>query len=92
MIPTIVHKVRCEAQAAILQIAPDAKDQLRQTGVVMEFTFDLTENNNASANGKKPPRNTNASPGNVPNGNTIANRRRPRSRHSTREPSAIPAT
>ena len=51
MIPTIVHKARCEARAAILEIAPDSKDSLRQTGVVMDFSFDLTENNNASTKG-----------------------------------------
>ncbi len=51
-LPTIVSKIRCEAKRAIEQVFPDKQDYLRRgTGMTFEFTFVLTENDNATSNG-----------------------------------------
>jgi len=53
----IVHQVRCEAKRAVLDFAYHYKDpspsgiDYKTASVAYEFTFDITEDNNASADG-----------------------------------------
>ncbi len=50
-LPDIVMKIRCEAKAAILELFPDEKDDLRWTSVALKFDFTMRENDNLTSNG-----------------------------------------
>lgn len=51
ILPEIIHKIRCEARAAVLREFPDKGYYLRQAGVNFDFDFELVENNDATAEG-----------------------------------------